>query len=65
MRVSSTVETIDSRQQAPKGTGLTRQDSFDPPPPDDDMLRDKEGKGDVSGERRLSRVKIILSIVSI
>ena len=63
--MGSSLEIIESRKQAPKGTGVTRQDSFDPPPPDDDMLRDKSSKRDVSGERRLSRVKIILSTVSI
>ena len=63
MQVSSSLEIIESRKHAPKETGLTRQDSFDPPPPDDDMLRDKSSKGDVSGERRLSRVNISLSIL--
>ena len=62
MQVSSSLEIIESRKQAPKGTGLIRQDSFDPPPPDDDMLRDKSSKRDVSGERRLSRVNLVLCI---
>ena len=63
--MGSSLEIIESRKQAPKGTGLTRQDSFDPPPPDEDMLRDKSTKCDVSGERRLSRVNLFLSIASI